>query len=185
MKARIWLAMLAVYIAWGSTYLAIRVAIETMPPFLMAGTRFVIAGLILYAWRLAAGDARPSRLEWRSAAIVGTLLLVGGNGGVVWAEQWVSSGIAALIVGSAPLMMALIDALRPGGRKPGWWAARATRSSRMLLAPAPASPPCCWLHFSGPPAPCTTGRRSCLSRLYWAPAWRCWWAARGCSCWAR
>ncbi|HLA97907.1 MAG TPA: EamA family transporter [Anaerolineales bacterium] len=122
MKARIWLAMLAVYIAWGSTYLAIRVAIETMPPFLMAGTRFVIAGLILYAWRLAAGDARPSRLEWRSAAIVGTLLLVGGNGGVVWAEQWVSSGIAALIVGSAPLMMALIDALRPGGRKPGWLA---------------------------------------------------------------
>jgi len=128
MKARIWLAMLAVYIAWGSTYLAIRVAIETIPPFLMAGTRFAIAGLILYAWRLAAGDARPSRLEWRSAAIVGLLMLVGGNGMVVWAEQWVSSGIAALIVGSAPLMMALIDALRPGGspyggrRKPGWLA---------------------------------------------------------------
>ncbi|HSF81789.1 MAG TPA: EamA family transporter [Anaerolineales bacterium] len=122
MKARIWLAMLAVYIAWGSTYLAIRIAIETIPPFIMAGTRFLIAGLILYVWRRAAGDARPSRLEWRSAAIVGLLLLVGGNGGVVWAEQRVTSGIAALIVGSAPLMMALIDALRPGGRKPGWLA---------------------------------------------------------------
>ncbi|UCH60893.1 MAG: EamA family transporter [Anaerolineales bacterium] len=120
MKPRIWLAMLAVYIAWGSTYLAIRVAIETIPPFLMAGTRFLIAGFILYAWRRLAGDARPSRLEWRSASIVGLLLLVGGNGGVVWAEQWVTSGIAALIVASAPLMMALIDLLRPGGRKPGW-----------------------------------------------------------------
>ncbi len=122
MRLRIWLAMLAVYLAWGSTYLAIRLAIETIPPFLMAGTRFLIAGLILYIWRRVAGDARPSRLEWRSAAIVGLLLLVGGNGGVVWAEQWVTSGIAALIVGSAPLMMALIDLLRPGGRKPGWLA---------------------------------------------------------------
>ena len=124
MRLRIWLAMLAVYVAWGSTYLAIRVAIETIPPFLMAGTRFLIAGLILYSWRLAAGDARPSRSEWRSAAIVGLLLLVGGNGGLVWSEQTVNSGIAALIVGASPLMMALIDALRPGAdrRRPGWLA---------------------------------------------------------------
>lgn len=119
MRLRIWVAMLAVYIAWGSTYLAIRIAIETIPPFLMAGSRFLIAGLILYVWRRVSGDARPSRLEWRSAAIVGLLLLVGGNGSVVWAEQLVTSGITALIVGSAPLMMALIDLLRPGGRRPG------------------------------------------------------------------
>jgi drug/metabolite transporter (DMT)-like permease len=115
--------MLAVYIVWGSTYLAIRFAIETMPPFLMAATRFLVAGAILYTFRRARGDTAPTRIEWRSAAIVGALLLVGGNGGVVWAEQFVESGIAALLVGSAPLWMVLLDALRPGG------AQRARRST--------------------------------------------------------
>ena len=118
MKLKIWLAMLSVYIFWGSTYLAIRFAVETMPPFLMAASRFLIAGAILYLWRRAAGDPAPARLEWRSAAVVGLLLLLGGNGGVVWAEQRVVSGIAALIVGSAPLWMVLADALRPGGVRP-------------------------------------------------------------------
>ena len=110
----IWAAMLAVYIVWGSTYLAIRFAIETLPPFLMASTRFLVAGAILYAFRRLRGDAAPQRVEWRSAAIVGVLLLVGGNGGVVWAEQFVDSGVAALLVGSVPLWMVLLDALRPG-----------------------------------------------------------------------
>jgi drug/metabolite transporter (DMT)-like permease len=110
----IWSAMIAVYFVWGSTYLAIRFAIETMPPFLMASTRFLVAGTILYAFRRIRGDAAPTRLEWRSAAIVGTLLLVIGNGGLVWAEQFVESGIAALLVGSAPLWMVLIGALDPG-----------------------------------------------------------------------
>jgi drug/metabolite transporter (DMT)-like permease len=109
----IWGAMLAVYIVWGSTYLAIRFAIETLPPFLMASTRFLIAGSILYAFRRLRGDAAPTRVEWRSAAIVGVLLLVSGNGGVVWAEQFVESGVAALLVGSAPLWMVLLDVLRP------------------------------------------------------------------------
>jgi drug/metabolite transporter (DMT)-like permease len=112
--------MLSVYIAWGSTYLAIRFAVETMPPFLMAGTRFLIAGAILYLWRRLAGDPAPQRIEWRSAAVVGFFLLVGGNGSVVWAEQFVASGIAALLVASAPLWMVLIDMLRPAGRRPGW-----------------------------------------------------------------
>jgi drug/metabolite transporter (DMT)-like permease len=120
MKVRIWLALITVYIAWGSTYLAIRFAVETIPPFLMAGVRFLIAGAILYGWRRLAGDPTPARIEWRSAAIVGLLLLLGGNGSVVWAEQRVASGIAALIVGSAPLFMVLIDALRPGGQRPNW-----------------------------------------------------------------
>ena len=110
----IWAAMFAVYIVWGSTYLAIRFAIETMPPFLMASTRFLVAGAILYTFRRVRGDTPPTRLEWRSAAIVGMLLLVGGNGGVVWAEQYVESGVAALLVGSAPLWMVLLDAIRPG-----------------------------------------------------------------------
>jgi drug/metabolite transporter (DMT)-like permease len=112
--------MIAVYIVWGSTYLAIRYAVETIPPFLMAAVRFLIAGAILYIWRRLAGDAPPTRIQWRSAAIIGLFLLLGGNGGVVWAEQRVASGIAALIVGSAPLFMVLIDALRPGGHRPNW-----------------------------------------------------------------
>jgi drug/metabolite transporter (DMT)-like permease len=118
MKLKIWAALLAIYIVWGSTYLAIRFAVETMPPFLMAGFRFVVAGMILFTWRRLAGDPAPKRIEWRSAAIVGFFLLVGGNGNVVWAEQRVPSGIAALIVGSSPLWMVLLDALRPGGARP-------------------------------------------------------------------
>jgi drug/metabolite transporter (DMT)-like permease len=120
MKARIWTAMIAVYIVWGSTYMAIRFAVETMPPFLMAATRFLIAGGILFAWRRRAGDALPTRRHWKSAAIIGLFLLLGGNGGVVWAEQRVVSGVAALIVGASPLWMVLIDAIRPGGKRPGW-----------------------------------------------------------------
>jgi len=117
MKSRIWAALIVVYIVWGSTYLAIRFAVESMPPFLMAGVRFLIAGVILFVWRRLTGDIRPLKIEWRSAAIVGGLLLIGGNGNVVWAEQHVASGIAALIVGSAPLWMVAIDAIRPGGKK--------------------------------------------------------------------
>ncbi|MBP1692869.1 MAG: EamA family transporter [Chloroflexi bacterium] len=117
MKSKIWAALIVVYIVWGSTYLAIRFAVESMPPFLMAGVRFLTAGVILFGWRRLAGDKRPLKIEWRSAAIIGGLLLVGGNGNVVWAEQHVASGIAALIVGSAPLWMVAIDAVRPGGKK--------------------------------------------------------------------
>jgi drug/metabolite transporter (DMT)-like permease len=113
MRVRIWLAMIVVYITWGSTYLAIRFAVQTMPPYLLAGARFLISGLILYVWRRLAGDPAPTRLQWRSSAIIATFLLIGGNGSVTWAEQHVASGIAALVVGSAPLWMVLIDALVP------------------------------------------------------------------------
>lgn len=118
----IWAALIAVYIVWGSTYLAISFVVETIPPFLSAGIRFLVAGAVLYAFRRLRGDQAPRRLEWRSAAIVGLLLLLGGNGGVVWAEQRVASGIAALFVASVPLWMASIDALRPGGQRPNRWA---------------------------------------------------------------
>jgi drug/metabolite transporter (DMT)-like permease len=111
-------ALGAVYVIWGSTYLAIRFAVETLPPFLMAGTRFVVAGTILYAWRRAAGFPRPTGAQWRAAGIVGGLMLLGGNGGVVWAEQWIESGTAALIVASVPFWMVLLDWARPGGRPP-------------------------------------------------------------------
>ena len=120
MKTKVWMALLAIYIVWGSTYLGIRFAVETIPPFLMAGIRFLISGLILYIWRRAAGDPVPTPRQVRSAVIVGLLLLLGGNGLVSWAEQNVPSGIAALIVASIPLWVALIDALRPHGIKPDW-----------------------------------------------------------------
>ncbi|HEX2980656.1 MAG TPA: EamA family transporter [Anaerolineaceae bacterium] len=116
--AKIWAALLAVYIVWGSTYLAIRFSVATIPPFLMAGVRFVIAGMILLIWRRAAGDPVPKKIHWRSAAIIGFFLLVGGNGGVVWAEQFVSSGMAALIVGSVPLWMLVMQIIAARGRWP-------------------------------------------------------------------
>ena len=115
----IWSALIALYIVWGSTYLAICFGVETLPPFILAAARFLIAGSILYVWRRAAGDRRPTALNWRSAAIIGGFLLIGGNGGVTWAEQRVVSGVAALMVGLVPLWMLLIDALRPGGVRPG------------------------------------------------------------------
>ncbi len=120
MKTKVWAALLAIYIIWGSTYLAIRFAVETIPPFFMAGMRFLISGLILYVWRRLAGDPAPTARQWRSAVIVGLLLLVGGNGVLSWAEQHVASGIAALIIASIPLWIALIDAVRPHGIRPDW-----------------------------------------------------------------
>src|SRR2546425_11379537 len=108
---RLWVALAIVYTVWGSTSLAIRVAVETLPPFLMASVRFLIAGGLLYAFSIGRGDRegdRPGVPQWRAAAIVGTLLFLGGNGGVVWAEQRVPSGLAALIVATVPLWVALI-----------------------------------------------------------------------------
>ncbi len=111
-------AFAAIYLIWGSTYLAIRVSIETIPPFLMAGVRFLIAGGILYGWARLTGAASPSRPHWRSAAILGALLLFAGNGGVTWAEQMLPSSIAALLVAMVPLWVVLLDWLRPGGVRP-------------------------------------------------------------------
>src|SRR5574340_1474558 len=107
--ASVWAGMITIYIVWGSTYLAIRFAVETIPPFLMAGTRNLLAGVILYAFMRLKGAPAPSRLQDRNAAIVGVLLLTGGNGLVSWAEQTVPSAITALLVGAVPLWMILID----------------------------------------------------------------------------
>ena len=117
-RGRLIAAFAAVYVIWGSTYLAIRYAVETIPPFLMAGTRFVISGAILYAWARRRGSEAPSRAVWRAATITGLLMLFGGNGGIVWAEQRVPSGITALLVAIVPLWMVLMEWLRPGGRRP-------------------------------------------------------------------
>ena len=112
------LAFAAVYVIWGSTYLAIRFGIETIPPFLMAGMRFVAAGTALFGWAALRGAQRPNSKHWRSAVILGGLMLVGGNGLVTWAELHVPSGVAALIVATVPLWMVVLEALRPGGARP-------------------------------------------------------------------
>jgi drug/metabolite transporter (DMT)-like permease len=118
MRARLIVAFAAVYLVWGSTYLAIRYAVATLPPLLMAGARFVIAGAILLLWARLRGNGRPSKVDWMTGLVSGALLLLGGNGAVVWAEQRVPSGIAALLVAVVPLWMVLLDWLRPGGRRP-------------------------------------------------------------------
>lgn len=107
-----------VYLVWGSTYLAIRVAVEAWPPFLMAGARFVVAGTLLFGWLLARGAAWPSKLLWRNSAITGLLLLGGGNGLVAWAEQSVSSSFAALLIATVPAWFAMFEWIRPGGIRP-------------------------------------------------------------------
>jgi len=112
-------AFAIVYVIWGSTFLAILFAIQTLPPFLMASARFLVAGSLLYAWsRLVNGAAAPTLTNWRATAVVGVLLLLGGNGLLVWSEQRIPSGVAALLVGTVPCFMVLIDWLRPGGSRP-------------------------------------------------------------------
>jgi drug/metabolite transporter (DMT)-like permease len=106
------LALGTLYLVWGSTYLAIRISIETMPPFLMAAARFLLAGSLMYGWAWVRGDLRdggaPTRRHWLATLVIGGLLLAGGNGGVTWGEQFVASGVAALLVATVPVWMALL-----------------------------------------------------------------------------
>jgi drug/metabolite transporter (DMT)-like permease len=115
---RILVALGAVYVIWGSTYLGIRFAIESVPPFLMAGARNTLAGGLLFAWTLTRGIAAPRLAHWRSALIIGGFMLVGGNGGVTWAEQHVPSGLAALMIGATPLWIVVLNWLAFGGTRP-------------------------------------------------------------------
>ena len=111
-------AFAAVYLVWGSTYLAIRIGIESFPPLILAGLRHMTAGLILYPIFRRKAESRPSALNWRTAIVVGFLLLFVGNGGVSWAEQTVPSGVTALLVATVSLWLVIVDWLRPGGNKP-------------------------------------------------------------------
>jgi drug/metabolite transporter (DMT)-like permease len=108
-RARIVVALLTVYVVWGSTYLAIAVAIRTVPPLLMLALRFLAAGALLYAWARRRTKARPTPRQWRDAAVSGGLLLLGGTGAVAIAEQSIDSGVVALLVGAMPLWLALFD----------------------------------------------------------------------------
>lgn len=116
------LALGSLYVIWGSTFLGIRIALEGFPPLLLAGLRFTIAGLLMYAWVRARGAPAPTRTEWRSSLIVGTLL-VAGNACVVIAEQWVSSGVAAVAIASIPLWVALVAGLFGRWPSGGEWLA--------------------------------------------------------------
>jgi drug/metabolite transporter (DMT)-like permease len=117
-RAQILTAFALIYVIWGSTYLAIRYAVQTIPPFIMGGIRFMISGALLYAWARYRGAPRPARIHWRNAIIAGGFLLLGGNGAVVWAEQFVPSGMTALLVSILPFWLVIIEWVRPPRRRP-------------------------------------------------------------------
>jgi drug/metabolite transporter (DMT)-like permease len=119
-RTKIIAAFAAIYLIWGSTYLGIRIAIETIPPFLMGGVRFVIAGTVLFLWMRARGEPRPTLIQWRSALIIGAFLILGGNGGVMWAEQFVPSGMAALLVAILPFWIVVIEWIGPSHTRPSF-----------------------------------------------------------------
>jgi drug/metabolite transporter (DMT)-like permease len=153
---RIWiiLAFAALYLIWGSTYLGILFAIQSIPPLLMAGTRFLLAGIILYAAARMSGAPRSSRADWRTALIVGACLLLGGNGGVTLSEQYVPSGLAALLVATVPIYIALLSWLFGMSERPSaiTWAGLAGGfiGVGVLLGPAlrfstTGEPPHAWI----------------------------------------
>lgn len=117
-RVYILLAFAALYLIWGSTYLGIRVAIETMPPLLMAGMRFAVAGVLLFGYLIARGSPWPTATQWKYQIIAGLFLLLGGNAVVSWSELRTPSGITCLILGASPVFLVLLDWGRPGGKKP-------------------------------------------------------------------
>jgi drug/metabolite transporter (DMT)-like permease len=123
MRWKIAIAFFAVYVCWGMTYLAMRVAVVDLPPHLMSGSRFVVAGVVLYAWARMRGDPAPTPRHWRSAAVIGGFLLLGGNASVAWAEQRVPSGLAAVLIAVAPIWMVGLE-----------WARGAPRPKKHVIA---------------------------------------------------
>src|SRR5436853_3922640 len=123
-RIRIIVAFAALYLIWGSTYLGIRFAIETIPPFLMAGTRFLIAGIIMYGIAWSQGIGKSSWANWRTSLIIGACLLLGGNGGVTISEKYIDSGLAAVIVAIVPIYMLVLG-----------WATGMAASSTSLVEP--------------------------------------------------
>lgn len=115
-RLQLLLGFFCIYVVWGSTYLGIRIGIATIPPFLMAGTRFLIAGSALYAYSRWRGAAKPTLEQWKNAGIIGALLLMVGNGAVSWAEQRVDSGMTSLLVATVPLWLVLGEVVQ--GKRP-------------------------------------------------------------------
>src|SRR5712664_2244305 len=117
-KTLIIIAFAALYLIWGSTYLGIRFSIETIPPFLMAGARFVLAGMIMYAIAWSQGISKSSWANWRTSFIIGACLLLAGNGGVTISEKYIDSGLAALIVAIVPIYIVLLGWMTGMASKP-------------------------------------------------------------------
>jgi drug/metabolite transporter (DMT)-like permease len=121
-KGKSWLGIAAalgtLYLVWGTTYLGIRYAIEGIPPFLMAGVRFLVAGTIMYVWARLSGLPRPSRQDWKTGALMGLFIILGGNGTISMAELYVPSGLTALMIGTVPVWMVLLDWLAFKGKRP-------------------------------------------------------------------
>jgi drug/metabolite transporter (DMT)-like permease len=116
MRWKIAIAFFAVYVCWGMTYLAMRVAVVDFPPHLLSGSRFVFAGLVLYGWARMRGEPPPTVREWRAAVMIGGFLLLGGNASVAWAEERVPSGLAAVLIAVAPIWMVGLEWARGGTR---------------------------------------------------------------------
>lgn len=114
-RRRAWIAWAAVCIIWGTTYLAIKVGLDTIPPFLMGGVRYIASAIILGTWLKLQGHPLPARQDWGRLAVLGFFMLMLGNGGVVWGEQYLSSGLTAVLIGTTPFWMVGVDAMFPGG----------------------------------------------------------------------
>jgi len=110
-KIKIFIALVAVYISWGSTYLAIRIALQELPPLFMMGIRFFFVGVVLYVFLRLRGAPVPNGVQWRNATIIGAFLFLGGSAGVAYAEQWVPSGLAALVIATTPLWTVLFTGI--------------------------------------------------------------------------
>jgi drug/metabolite transporter (DMT)-like permease len=110
-KIKIFTALVAVYISWGSTYLAIRIALQELPPLFMMGIRFFFVGVVLYVFLRLRGAPVPNGVQWRNATIIGAFLFLGGSAGVAYAEQWVPSGLAALVIATTPLWTVLFTGI--------------------------------------------------------------------------
>jgi drug/metabolite transporter (DMT)-like permease len=119
-RAAVFWSFAAIYVVWGSTYLAIRVMVTTFPPFLAAGTRFLVAGALLYGWARWRGVPAPERRLWPYAVFIGALFFLFGNGGVTWAETRLPSGLTALLAATSPLFTAVFESARGGWHRPDW-----------------------------------------------------------------
>ncbi|MEO8448879.1 MAG: EamA family transporter [Gemmatimonadota bacterium] len=119
-RATIFWAFAAIYIIWGSTYLGIQIAVRELPPLILAGGRFTVAGVVIFLWARSQGEAMPAASVWGTGALLGTLFFVLGNGLVVWAEQRVPSGKTALLASTSPLWTVMLDSALAGWRRPPW-----------------------------------------------------------------
>lgn len=162
------LAFGVVYVVWGSTYLGIRIGVESIPPFMLAAGRALVAGAILLAWARRRGAPAPTGGDWLRASIAGGLMLAGGNGLVTWAETRISSSLAALLIALVPSYVTLFEWVRPGGARPTRAAAAgvATGMVGMLLLVRPSAGAAAAAHSEGVAALIVGGLCWALGSLY-------------------